>query len=230
MRVVAVAVLARFFVVAPRAVQTFAAGLYPTPSKAQFDAELEAETREHGDSHNPNDPKFAALKAETLARYGVKEVKDLPFNYGGFVMSKSEETSSAIFRRRYNETLAQFRRQNRLGEAAGLLNPFLAVRHFSMAMAASDLANYESFQRQAEDYRYRMVQRLNELHTHEIKFENDRAQKVSREVWDDFPPFRHEPPAFAESFAGRALSVAALALWLAAAFGALVWLRPRRMI
>jgi ABC-2 type transport system permease protein len=219
-----------FFVVVPRAAQSLGAHLFPTPAKSQFDRMLETEVAKHGDSHNPNDPKFADLKRETLAKYGVADVKDLPFNYGGFVMSKSEEISSEIFREHYAEVLEKFRQQNLVGEIAGLVNPFLAVRHFSMAMAASDLSNYENFQWQAEDYRYRMIQKLNEFHTQEIKFENDRAQKVSRERWDDFPPFEYQTPRITESLANQTLPLAALALWLALALGGLWFVKPKNTV
>ncbi|MDQ4121054.1 MAG: DUF3526 domain-containing protein [Acidobacteriota bacterium] len=219
-----------FWIVMPRAAQSLGAHLFPTPSKAQFDRMLEEETAKHGDSHNPNDPKFAELKKETLAKYGVLDVKDLPFNYGGFVMSKAEEISSEIFRSHYGDVLEKFRWQNRVGEIAGLLNPFLAARHFSMAMAASDLANYENFQWQAEEYRFRMIQKLNEFHTHEIKFENDRAQKMSRERWEDFPPFEYQTPTIAESLGNQILPLVSLVLWLALVFGALWFVKPRNTL
>jgi ABC-2 type transport system permease protein len=219
-----------FWIVMPRAAQSLGAHLFPTPSKAQFDRMLEAEAVKHGDSHNPNDPKFAELKKETLDRYGVSDVKDLPFNYGGFVMSKAEEISSDIFRKHYADVLGKFRQQNLVGEIAGLLNPFLAIRHFSMAMAASDLANYENFQWQAEEYRFRMIQKLNDFHTHEIKFENDRAQKVSRERWEDFPPFEYRTPTITESLANQTLPLASLVLWLALVFGGLWFVNPRNTL
>jgi ABC-2 type transport system permease protein len=219
-----------FWIVMPRAAQSLGANAFPTPSKTQFDKMLEEETVKHGDSHNPNDPKFAELKRETLAKYGVSDVKELPFNYGGFVMSKAEEISSDIFRTHYGDVLGKFRLQNLVGEMAGLINPFLAARHFSMAMAASDLSNYENFQWQAEDYRYRMIQKLNEFHTHEIKFENDRTQKVSSERWEDFPPFEYRTPTIAESLANQTFSLAALALWLALSLAGLLFIKPRNTL
>lgn len=219
-----------FLAVLPRAVQNLGANRFPTASKAEFDRVLEDEMSKYGDSHNPNDPKFAELKAETLAKYNVADVKDLPFNYSGFVMGKAEEISSRVFRDRYAEILQQFRRQNTVGEIAGFVNPYLAIRHFSMGAAASDLANYEDFQWQAEEYRYRMIQKLNELHTHEIKAANDRTQKVSREVWDDFPAFQFEQPTLRQSLGNQKLAVAALLLWLVLILGGLWFVKPANAI
>lgn len=215
-----------FLAVLPRAVQNFGANLYPTVSKTEFDRIMEDEMSKYGDSHNPNDPKFAELKAETLAKYGVADVKDLPFNYGGFVMGKAEEISSKVFRDRYAEILQQFRRQNTIGEVAGFLNPYLATRHFSMGLAATDFANYEDFQWQAEEYRYGMIQKLNELHTHEIEAANDRSQKVSRAVWNDFSAFHFEQPTLRQSLGNQKFAVAALLAWLVLIFGCLWFVKP----
>lgn len=219
-----------FWIVVPRAAQNLGATLYPTVSKAEFDKKLEAETSEHGDSHNPNDPKFAELKKATLARYKVNDVRDLPFNYGGFVMSKSEEISSDIFRRNYAEMLDTFGRQNLFSEVGGVFDPFLAVRHFSMAMAASDLANYENFQWQAENYRYGMIQKLNELHMNEIKSTSDRDQKVSHNVWSDFPVFEYREPSVSESLSNQKIALASLIFWLALAVAGLLFAKPRNIL
>lgn len=205
------------WIVLPRAAQNLGAARYPTPSKSQFDKLLERDLAQEGDSHNPDDPKFAALQKEVLARYQVSDVKDLPFNYGGFVMGKAEEISSAIFRRHYGQLLEQFRRQNRTTELVGLLNPYLAVRHFSMAVAGSDFSAYESFGWQAEDFRFQMVQKLNALHTHEIKTEHDRTQQISRSNWQQFPQFNYREPTLGETLGRQSLALFSLLFWLAAA-------------
>lgn len=213
-----------FWIAMPRAVQNVGASIYPTPSKSEFDKLLEQDLAKEGDSHNPNDPKFAELKRELLAKYNVKDVKELPFNYNGYVMMKSEEISSAIFRRHYGELLEKFRLQNRVTEIAGLLNPYLAVRSFSMAVAGSDFAAYENFGWQAEEFRFNMIQRLNEFHTGEIKAENDRAQKISRENWDDFPKFQYREPTLFETLDRQILAILSVIFWLLAACGGIYFL------
>lgn len=215
-----------FFIVMPRFVQNLGANLFKTPSKSQFDKILEDDLSKYGDSHNPNDPKFKEMKESVLAEYNVRDVKDLPFNYGGFVMSRAEEISSEIFKKHYGEILRQFRRQNRISEIAGLVNPYLAIRHLSMAAAGSDLANYENFQWQAEEYRFAMIQKLNELHINEIKMENDREQKVSNDVWRDFPVFEYKPPTIGESLNGQIFALPACVAWLLSAFAGLWFIKP----
>ena len=202
-----------FCVVAPRAAQTLGGFVAPAPAKAEFDAILERELAREGDSHDPNDPHFAALRAEMLAKYNVRDVRELPFNYGALVMLEAEKISSEIFRRRYDELLDTFRRQNRFSEWGALLDPYLAIRNLSMALAGTDLAHYAAFQQQAEAFRFEMVQALNRLHLTEIKFENDRAQRVSRDRWQSFPGFAFRPPSIAEALKQQWASLVALLLW-----------------
>jgi len=218
-----------FWIVVPRAMQNIGAGIYPTPSKSQFDKLLESDLAKEGDSHNPNDPKFAALKEEVLTKYNVKDIKDLPFNYSGFVMSQAEEISSAIFRKHYGELLEKFKLQNRVAEITGLFNPYLAIRHFSMATAGSDFTAYENFQWQAEEFRFNMIQKLNDLHTNKIKAENDRGQKVSRAIWEEFPKFEYREPTVFESLSKQSLAIFSVVFWLILVFS-VIWFLPKKPI
>lgn len=204
-----------FGVVMPKVTQTLGSKLYPTPSKSEFEANLEKEISQEGDGHNPDDPKFVQLRADTLREYNVKDVKDLPFNYGGLVMSEGERISSRIFREHYEELIGNFRRQNQVTEIASFINPYLAIRNLSMSLAGSDFANYEDFQRQAETYRYNLIQKMNELHKNEIKYENDRAQRVSSANFRDQPPFVYQPRNFAWVLAQQKIAVASVLFWLA---------------
>jgi ABC-2 type transport system permease protein len=216
-----------FCVAVPRAAQTLGAIAAPAPAKAEFDAALERDLAHEGDSHDPNDPHFASLRAETLAKYNVREIRELPFNYGALVMLEAEKISSGIFRRHYGELLDTFRRQNRFSEWGALLDPYLAIRNLSMALAGSDLAHYAEFQWQAEAFRFEMVQKLNQLHLTEVRFENDRAQRVSRDRWQAFPAFAFRPLSVADALKQQRASIAALLVWglgLAVAVGRV---RPR---
>lgn len=215
-----------FWIVLPRATQNIGATIYPAASKSQFEKLLESDLAKEGDSHNPNDPKFAELKREVLAKYNVTDVKDLPFNYSGFVMNQAEEISSSIFRKHYGELLHNFRSQNRVAEIVSLLNPYLAIRHFSMATAGSDFTAFENFGWQAEEFRFTMIQKLNDLHANKIKAENDRTQKVGRDTWQEFPKFEYREPTVFESLGKQLLSVFSVAFWLLLA-GVMVWFLPR---
>jgi ABC-2 type transport system permease protein len=214
------------WVVVPRALPSLSTSLYPLPSRAAFEADVEREVRTLGDSHNPDDPTFAALRARTLAEHGTTRVEELPFNYNGLVMSESERMTAAAYREHTERLLATYRRQNRLVGVVGFVSPYVAIRNLSMALAGVDLSHAIEFEQQAEDYRFALVQHLNDLHTKEVAFARDRytgagengaptRQRISHEHWQSAPAAAFRAPAFHWAVGQQPLSVAALVWWIA---------------
>jgi len=60
-----------FTLIIPKISQVAGQFLYPTPSKIEFDTLVEQELLKQGDSHNPDDPHFKALKDSLLLAHGV---------------------------------------------------------------------------------------------------------------------------------------------------------------
>ena len=85
----------------------------------------------------------------------------------------------------------------------GLLSPHLAAQDLSMAAAGTGPEAVEAFRSQAEAHRYAIIQRLNDLHTNEINYKNDRAQRLARQHWTQFPVFRQDPPSLRRVLADR---------------------------
>ena len=211
------------WVAMPRALQAWGAAMAPAPSRSQFDAALEAALEREGDSHNAADPHFAALRARTLAEYKVAKIEDLPFNYSALVMKEGEAIGSAIFGRRYGDLIATFRRQGEPLERGSLLNPYLAVRRISMALAGSDMRHFIGFQRQAEAFRFAMIQKLNDLHLHEVRSGDDGDQRLSKDRWRSFPVFEYRPPGLSDVLREHGAALGSLALWIALLSAALAF-------
>ena len=212
-------------IVIPRAAAALAAATYPLPSSSEFNARLAADTRALGDSHNPNDPTFAQLRAETLARYGVTRVEDLPVNYGAIVMARGEELSAAVFARHYD---ALMHRQETLVHGAALLAPGLGLRAVSAAAAGTDLGAQLKFHRDAEAHRFAFVQKLNQLHRDEIRFVGDRDQRLGSATWSAFPDFHAVAPSLRDALRDSGPAWLALLLWAAAPLAALLRTRALR--
>ncbi|MEJ2458550.1 MAG: ABC transporter permease subunit, partial [Novosphingobium sp.] len=75
-----VAIWAVTVVLLPRVAPDMASAAVPIQNRLQTDIAIARDLREVGDSHNPDDPHFAAFKQSVLNRYGVKRVEDLPVN------------------------------------------------------------------------------------------------------------------------------------------------------
>ena len=240
--VVLLAVWSLLWVVVPRLAPMAAATLHPLPARAEFEARVERRVRELGDSHNPDDPRFVALRQQTLARYGVTRVEDLPVNYNGLVTTEGEKLSSEAYAAHRASLESTYGRQMRVIDAAGLVSPLLAVRAASMTLAGTDLPHVLEFERQAEHYRYTLVQALNDLHTREVAHARDRyvaggeghapsRQRIDRQHWQDLPLFVPTTPTLAWAVRTRPSALALASAWLALALGAVVWVarRPREV-
>lgn len=226
------------WIVVPRVVPAAGSAAHAMPTRAAFEAEVERRTRALGDSHNPEDEAFAAFKAKTLAEAGVARVEDLPINYNGVLMREGERLTTEAYRG-MRETLAEARRgHERAATIAAAVSPFLAMRLVSMALAGVDMRYVDDFERQAEDYRYTLVQHLNGLHAEALTQAEDRYQpgggegqvpsrkRIDAEHWQETPEFAYAPATIATSIRDGAPGVAVFAVWLAGLGLALWRLRP----
>jgi ABC-2 type transport system permease protein len=211
-------------IVLPRAAQAVGSYRYEVPSKARFQAAIQADVSKQGDSHNPDDPHYKALKDSLLRANGVESVQALPFNYSGYVMAEGEKISAEIYNRHFAGLQETFDRQNRFTRALAWLNPFVAIRNLSMALAGSDYATYVDFQQQAEAYRYALAQKMNDL---QIKLISNRKLKpteksysIDRSYWQDVPDFTYRPRPVSAVFADEGLSMLALTFWAGLLLGA----------
>lgn len=227
------------WVVVPRVVPVAGDVARPLPTRAQFEAEVERRVRALGDSHDPTDENFAAFRAQTLASHGVQRVEDLPVNYNGVVMIEGERLSSEAYQDFRGVLDAIVADHARVAAAAGWVSPYVAMRLASMTLAGADPSAVLHFERAAEDYRYRLVQHLNQLHTEVVRLEDDRyaatvgateaptRKRIAATHWDEAPVFAYDPPALSTSAAAGWTPFAALTVWTGGLLLVAGRLRPR---
>ncbi len=210
-------------VLVPRAAAGVAALVHPLPTKAETDLVIHAELRSLGDSHNPDDPHFAAFKAALLKRHGVARLEDLPFNYRGALSAEGERLTSGLFARHAAEAAATQMQQHRLLAVAAVISPAIGFAQAGMAGAATDLASQLAFLEAAEAHRYRLVQSLNRLHTFEVRAADDAARnrdpiaerqsRVSAGFWAEQKPFAFAGPTAANRMTAMLPGLGVMALW-----------------
>jgi ABC-2 type transport system permease protein len=203
-----------FTVLIPRGANAFGKYLYPTPSKIEFEAAVEKELLSKGDSHDPNDPYYKALKDSLLNAYGVDSVQQLPFNYSGFQMKEGERISTEIYNRHFEDLLQLYERQNNVSSLASFIDPFIGLRNVSMALCGTDFHSYTRFRRQAEDYRYRLAQQMNDLQIKYISNRKTGENKISSDFWKELPRLEYRPAGKAEVLRMEAVSLVSLSAWL----------------
>lgn len=168
-----------------------------------------------GDSHDPDDPHFRKFREKTLAAYGVSQIEDLPVNYGGLVIEEGERLSSELFAQAMEQDFARQSTQSGIVQMAAFASPVIALRRLSSALAGTDLDSHARFLREGERYRFALIQALNRLHVSQIRYQNDRDQRISHAHWQQLPRFKLDdaPP---ESVRQRHLwpGLAIFAVWI----------------
>lgn len=217
-----------FGVVIPRAAAAAAASIHPLPGKSDFNAAIDEEMHRLGDPHQSDGTMFAALKAETLAKYGVNKVEDLPVNYSAIVMARGEELSAETFTRHFTALERRLEAQIAFVQRAVWFDPVLAWRTLSTAASGTDFRAQLKFQRDAEAFRYDFVQHLNGLHRDKIKSPSDGDQRIAAEHWRQFADFRTTPLPLDQGLSGTAACWFSLGLWALLPLVALARLRHLR--
>jgi ABC-2 type transport system permease protein len=207
-----------FTLILPKVSQVAGQSLFPSPSKVEFDTAVEAELIQQGDSHDPNDPHYKALKDSLLNAYQVDSTHKLPFNYGGYVMREGERLSAETYIRHQEKLVGIYQQQQNAVRLTAFINPFMAIKNLSMALSGTDYGTYNDFQNQVEVYRYKQAQAMNELQikliSNTIKSSSAKEGAISSQHWKDFPDFNYRFLPFAKVFSNEIISVISLFLWI----------------
>ena len=204
-----------FCIILPKGMTNFADKVYPTPSQFEFKKTIQRKVKNGIDGHNPSDVRLASLRKEVMDQYGVEAIEDLPVNWSGIAMQAGEEYTDQVYDAEFEKVEKIFHRQNRLSEWAGFINPYLAVRHLSMALAGTDFHHHVAFAKAAEDYRRRFVKVMNK--DMELNHKPGVAYgdyNVGKEMWSSIEPFGYEPPSVFTILSNGWVSIAALVFWL----------------
>lgn len=211
-----------FTIILPRTTQAIGAYIYEAPSKIQFNSDIEKDILKQGDSHNPNDPHYKAIKDSLLRAYKVDSVQKLPFNYSGFIMTEGEKISSRIYNEHLAELLKIYKKQNSFSKIVSFLNPYIAMKNLSMGLSNTDYESYIDFQKQAEDYRYEMAQKMNALQIKYISNKKpgpkDKPLTIDKEHWADVADFHYEPKKIETVLQNEIISIISIVLWITLLF------------
>lgn len=205
-------------VLLPRGLQSLGTRLYPAPGKLAFEAAIEKDIIQQGDSHNPDDLHYKHLKDSLLKAYKADSVQQLPFNYSGFIMREGEKISAEIYQKHQKQLWNIYQRQNKVAEWAAFIDPFIAVRNISMALAGTDVNAYTDFQQQAETYRYELAQRMNELQMKYISNKKpgpeDNPYAINKEHWKETPDFSYQYMPLQKLLTHEMISILSILYWL----------------
>ncbi len=211
-------------IILPKASANIGASLFEAPSSFEFREAIQKDEEKGIDGHNPSDKRFEALKVQVLAQYNAKSVDDLPVNFDAIAMQEGEKYSSMVYNTHFDELETIYQNQNAVSAYSALFNPYMAVRNLSMGLAGSDYKTALRFQKQAESYRFRMVEMLNN-HMRDFSKTGDWEKKAEQEVYARLPDFRFESTPIDQVIGQHWIALVALFLWVGGLIGAVNNLR-----
>ena len=204
---VAIAVLLALWiantVVAPRVMAELSRGLYPSPTRLEFNRALQEDLK-------------ATSDRVWMQAFGTTErwSRDVPLNQWGLALKLDDQSSYAVYDRHFGGLWDTWERQQKVQEAGGWLMPLLAIRAFSAAMAGTDFAHHRDFTTAAESQRRRIQDIVSaDLVAHADTLEHQHfSYQASPSLWARVPPFQYRSPE-----AGWALREARMSLLMLAA-------------
>lgn len=217
----------------PRVFSEAASAAVELPTRVETDIRIHHELAAMGDSHNPDDPYFAAFRTKVLEQYGVTRIEDLPVNYAGVLGAEGERMTSKLFDDYAARTFGKLEAQNCLVDRLGISTPLIAIRNLSMNAAGSGWDAYRSFLEQVEAYRFELVQALNTLQVEKLSYADDiddtKEGRIDAAYFRALSEFHWQPPAERTVLQSLITPLAILVFW---AFMVVVWLvvAARRMV
>ena len=206
----------------PKAASNIAENKHPYPSRQEFAANILKDKKQGLDGHNPWSKEAKLLEQKVLQEYGVDSLHQLPFNFDGYRMQKSEEHEAEVYLKHYNYLKDQYTQQAKVYRGLAAISPYLPTRFLSMAIANTDYATHWDFADAAEDYRVATQKFLNDNFAMNSQY-GDWAYQADASFWKELPAFEYDPPELKETLKSNGSNLMVMGVWLLGSFGLLLF-------
>ncbi|MDI9337564.1 MAG: DUF3526 domain-containing protein [Alphaproteobacteria bacterium] len=187
--------------------------IFKAPKNFEFTESIRKEVLEGIDGHHSADVRLNKLKQTILAEYNVDSLSQLPINFDAIVMQEAEKHSSQVYKKYFDSLEKIYQKQNYISDIFSLIDPFITVRNFSMSLAGTDYKTALEFQRQAEQYRYNMVEKL-QNHMRDYSKTGDWEIKVNENFFAKIPEFKFKKFSINDTITQNWLSIISLFVWI----------------
>ena len=204
----------------PKISTAIADKLYPYPTQVEFEEQIALDKKKGLDGHNPWNTEAKKLEEETLKKYGVDSVQQLPFNWDGFLMQEGEKHTADIYFKHYQLLKDTYVNQTNVYRSTAALSPFLPTRFLSMAICRTDYTSHWDFANAAENYRIELVGKMNGDMAANSKY-GDWDYLADDKLWSSVPDFQYEPASYTTVIGQNTSNLITLLAWLLLSFAAL---------
>ena len=176
----------------------------PLPTRIEFQNQMDDDRSKGIDGHDPSDERQQVLVQETLLKYGVDNLSDLPVNFRGILMQADEEYGNSVWDKHFGALYSQLQIQKNIYQFSGIINPFASLQSLSMGTAGTDMFHHLDFLSQSENYRRDLIKELNN------KWRDGGWDEVFFQTIDDF---QYQVPNFLMLLSKYFLDILFLCLW-----------------
>jgi ABC-2 type transport system permease protein len=190
------------------------------PSTEEFRAAIQHDITYKSDDTPWVNEWSKALVTETLEKYGVTRIEDLPVGYAGVMLKGSDAHYEDVFEKHFARLHGIHRRQEAWQHALSIIGPMIAARSLGQACAGTDLTHAEHFANAAERYRRLFVESTNDA-IEKGTTGSGWALRMNRTYWESIPAFQYIAPSMWWAVRQHGVSLVVLAVWLTIAAVAL---------
>lgn len=197
----------------PRAATTAIRTVIPEPSTEQFNSAIKHDITFQADGTEWVNSWSKKLIADTLRRYGVERIEDLPVGYAGIMLKGSDAHYEEVFGKHFQQLHTVHRRQEKWMLAMSFLGPWVAARSFLEGFAGTDVSHLANFSDAAERYRRQFVDATNDVAEHGGRGTGWELA-VGKPFWESVPDFSYSPQTAWSVIADHLAGLAVLLGWL----------------
>lgn len=202
--------------VLPRAAASVGRLVVQEPSLDAFRAAIQHDITYRPDGTPWVNDWSSRLVSETLEKYGVQRIEELPVGYAGIMLKGSDAHYEAVFEKHFTALHQLHRRQEVWHHVLSLAGPMIAARSLGQAFAGTDLTHVQHFSDAAERYRRLFVEATNDA-IEKGTTGSGWALRLDQEYWESIPSFRYEAPPMSWALRQHVVGIFVLVVWLVSA-------------
>ena len=188
--------------------------LHPLPSRQVFKSAMKEDRSKGIDGHNPSDKRREKLKNKYLTEYNVDSLKQLPINFDGIVMQEDEEYGNLVWDKHFGNNYSIFKKQKKLYQLSGVLNPFASLQSLSMGFCGNDMVHHLDFLKKAENYRRYLIEELNDKHAFGGSKTGNWKWTVDSAFFKSVKEFNYKNPSIEDQISHYVRDIVFLLIWV----------------
>lgn len=201
-------------IIIPKAATSIGEQAAPLPTRMEVSQSIQAKKKSGINGHDKKNVFTIAFIDSVLNAHGVDSVQQLPIKIGGLLMQADEDFNNALYDNALRELDQTISKQNSVGSLTAFVDPFMAIKNLSMAIAGTDMYHHFDFMASVERYRRSLIRDLNTqdaLRKSEFK---DKQGKLTANYWKRTKDFSYQPPNLAWSLQHYYIELFALSTWM----------------